>query len=178
MLGTILLIIAGIFAAIIVAGIFIPSKYAFSKSIRINSERKLVFNMIDDLSTWEKWSAWSKENDAKIAITLGEKSSGTGASMTWKGTKMGKGSMEVENAEPYKLIEVEAVFNKGVFRMNFTISFEEMGERDTLVDWKVSGRTRRGGFAKILGRMLPKWMGKDIETSLKVLKHYCEGSLA
>ena len=171
------MVIAGLFSLLIVIGLFISSKYKFSKSITINSDKKTIFNTLDDLSTWKKWSAWSPENDPKIEITYGDKESGNGAMMYWKGKKMGKGEIQIKNAEPYKEIVLSAIFNKGVFKMDFNIVLEEIKENEILVKWIVSGKTRRGAFAKILGRMLPKWMGNDIVTSLKVLKHLCEGSL-
>lgn len=177
MIGTILIVIAGFFALIIVIGIFIPSKYQFSKSIIINADKKLIFNTIDDVTTWKNWSAWSKENDPKIEITYGEITSSTGAIMEWKGKRMGKGKMEIIKTDPYKEIVTKASFNKGIFKMDFTFLLEEIKEKEISVKWIVSGRTRRSGFAKILGRMLPKWMGSDMATSLKVLKHLTEENL-
>ncbi len=176
MFGTILIIIAGIFAAIILAGFFIPSKYSFSKSILIKADKKTVYNYIDDLNDWQKWSAWSKENDPKIVITFGDRREGKGAKMFWKGSKMGRGEIEINESDPYKELQMSAVFNKGVFKMDFRFLVEE-DKGQLKVSWIVSGRTRRGGFAKILGRILPKWMGKDIETSLKILKHLSEDTL-
>ncbi|MFI5171874.1 MAG: hypothetical protein ACHQFW_05760 [Chitinophagales bacterium] len=178
MLATILLVFAGLFALIIVIGIFIPSKYQFSRSIIINADKKIIFNTIDDLTTWKTWSAWSKENDPRIEISYGEITSGTGAIMEWKGKKMGKGKIEILKTEPYKDIQTSASFNKGVFKMEFSFLIEEMSAKEVNVKWIVKGRTRRSGFAKILGRMLPKWMGNDMATSLKVLKHLAEGNLA
>ena len=87
MIGTVLLVIAGIFCFIIIVGIFIPSKYRFSKSIIIHADKKLIFNTIDDLASWKKWSAWSTENDPKITITYGEITSGVGAVMEWREKK-------------------------------------------------------------------------------------------
>lgn len=176
MMGTILMIIAGLFAAIILVGIFIPTKYRFSKQIIIQADKKIVFNNIDDFEQWQKWSAWSTENDTKIKITYGDKHAGVGGMMFWKGSKMGKGEMEITQSEPYKEIQMSVVFNKGVFKMEFRFLIEEE-KNAAKITWFVSGRTRRGGFAKILGRLLPRWMGKDMETSLKILKHYCEGNL-
>ncbi|HRF76833.1 MAG TPA: hypothetical protein PLB46_09695, partial [Chitinophagales bacterium] len=85
MVSTILISIAGFFALIIIIGIFIPSKYRFIRTTTIDADRRKVFNTIDDLTTWKEWSAWSKNKDPKIDITYGEKTSGNGASMQWKG---------------------------------------------------------------------------------------------
>jgi len=177
MIGTILIVLAGLFAAIIIAGLFISSKYRFSKSILIHADKKKVFNSIDELKEWAIWSAWSKDNDKTIDISYGEKSQGVGAIMNWKGKKMGRGEIAIKKSEPYKEMLAHAVFNKGIFKMDFQFTLEE--EKDhTKLTWLVSGKTKRSAFAKILGRIIPKWMGKDIETSLKILKHHCEGNLS
>ncbi len=178
MVGTILLFIAGFFALIIILGLFIPSKYRFSRTTTIDADKKKVFNTIDDLTTWPKWSAWSPEKDKNIDITFGEKTSGNGATMTWKGTSMGKGNMQIDATDPYNTIHMTALFNKGLFKMNFTFTIQSVSENSIDVTWAVTGRTKRGGFAKILGRMLIKAMGRDMETALKILKLYCEGKLA
>lgn len=170
------MILAGVFVAIILVGLFISSKYSFSKSISISADKKTVFNYIDDLNDWQKWSAWSTNNDPKIKITYGDKHEGTGAIMYWKGSKMGKGEIEIKSSDPYRELLMTANFNKGVFRMEFKFQLEE-DKGSTTVKWFVSGRTRRGGFAKILGRILPRWMGKDMEISLKILKHLSEETL-
>ncbi|MEZ5014096.1 MAG: SRPBCC family protein [Chitinophagales bacterium] len=178
MLGTILLILAGIFAAIVLAGIFIPSKYKISKRIDIAADSRDVYQQIDDLETWGTWSAWNPHNDPHITITFGDKRNGKGAKLFWKGKKMGRGDMEIKDTTPYKEIQIACIFNKGLFKMDFTFFIEPADKNTTSVIWQVSGRTRRGGFAKILGQLLPRWMGKDMETSLIALKHYCEGTLA
>lgn len=178
MIGTILISIAGVFALIIIIGLFIPSKYKFSRTTTIDADKKTVFNTIDDLTSWAKWSAWSPERDSTIDITYGEKTSGNGATMIWKGKRMGKGNMTIESTDPYNTIQLSAVFNKGLFKMNFTFTIQPVSDHSVDVTWEVSGRTKRGGFAKILGRMLIKAMGRDMEIALKILTHHCEGTLA
>ena len=117
--------------------------------------------MIDDLSTWEKWVPGVKRT-MRRSPSPWRKSSGTGAH-DLEGTKNGKGSMEVENAEPISVIELEAVFNKRCFRIEFTISFQRRNGRTRYAcRLEGYGRTRRGGFAKILGRHVTQVDGKKI----------------
>jgi hypothetical protein len=175
-MGTFLMILAGIFVAIILVGFFIPTKFNFSRSVEIRAERKQVFHLINNLEQWQKWSAWSQDNDPKISLTYGDTQEGRGAIMRWKGRKMGNGEIEIKQSDPYKELQMTALFNKGVFRMDFHFLIEEISGISK-VTWKVSGRTRRGSMAKILGRLIPKWMGKDIATSLNILKHLLEGKL-
>lgn len=171
------MIIAGLFAALIVVGLFIPRSYRFSKTIVVTGDKKSIYNTIDDLSTWSIWSQWSPERDPGITITLSAPAQGVNSWMEWKGKKMGAGKIEINATDPYKTISVAAAFNKGLFKMDFLFSFEELKENHIAVKWTVSGKTKRGGFAKILGRMLPRMMGRDMEIALKILKHHCEGTL-
>ena len=177
MIGTILLVIAGIFALLIIAGLFIPRSYKFSRSIVISGEKKHIFNTIDDLKTWSKWSQWSPDRDPGISITCSDPSAGVNSHMEWKGKKMGAGKLEIIATEPYKTITVATAFNKGLFKMDFEFILEELKGDQYLVKWIVSGKTKRGGFAKILGQLVPRMMGKDMEIALQLLKHYCEGTL-
>lgn len=178
MITNILIGIAGLFALIIVVGIFIPRAYRFHKTIVIKADKKHIFNTIDNLGTWKIWSQWSPERDPTITLSYSPETSGTNSWMEWKGKKMGAGKMEIVSTDPYREIKIQTAFNKGLFKMEFTFSLEEIQAEHYAVKWTVSGLTKRGGFAKILGRMLPKMMGKDMEIALKILQAYCEGKLS
>lgn len=177
MVTTILLVIAGAFAALIVVGLFIPRSYKFSKTIMVRADKKSIFNTLDDLNTWKEWSQWSPARDPGITLKFSDSTQGVNSWMEWKGKKMGAGKLEITATNPYTSIQVAAGFNKGLFKMDFLFSLEDMKQDMVAVKWTVSGKTKRGGFAKILGRMLPRMMGKDMEIAMKILKHLCEGTL-
>lgn len=177
MIGMTLLLIAGLIALVIIAGFFIPSRFTLTRFVYIEADKKKIFNTVDDLSTWKTWSAWSPEKDPGIKITYGEKQQGTGAMMHWKGKKMGKGTMEINETTTYKEIHMQAFLNRGLFRMEFTVRLEEE-KNNVKVSWTVYGRTKRSAAAKLIGRMIPRALGKDLEISLQILKLYCEGKLA
>lgn len=94
MLSTILIILSGAFALLIIVGIFLPSKISFERNLSINADKKIIFSYLENLKQWETWSAWSTQNDASIIFTFPEKYFGTGAIMQWKGKKLGAGRME------------------------------------------------------------------------------------
>lgn len=177
MIGTILLVIAGVFAVLIVAGLFISRNYSFHKSIVIHGDKRSIFNTLDALPTWKIWSQWSPERDPAIQLTYSDTPQGVASWFEWKGKKMGAGKLEITASEPYKSMQASVSFNKGLFKMDFLFTLEELKENTILIKWTVSGKTKRGGFAKILGRMLPRMMGKDMEIALKILQHHCEGTL-
>ncbi|MBC8173461.1 MAG: SRPBCC family protein [Chitinophagales bacterium] len=172
MWGNVLIVLAGLFSLIVIAGFFLPSKVSFSRTLSLDADKKKVFEFINDLKKWRQWTAWSKENDARIALTYEGKEKGVGAVKRWKGKKMGAGRMEIIKSEPYKNVVVEIIFISGMrFESNFQLVSEETV---THVTWNMHGRVRRFGIAKIIGLLLPGWMGKDMQTGLKILKMISE----
>lgn len=173
MITTILIILAGIFAAIVVVSFFLPSKIAFERNLTIYAEIKNVFHYVDDLNHWKTWSAWSSLNDPKIICTIDSKHKGKGAVMLWKGKKLGSGKMEITASKPYQSIESTLFFNNSGFRIYYHFTFSEIPD-GTHVQWQATGKMQRFGVAKLIARMLPRWMGKDMEIGLKLLKQLAE----
>lgn len=173
MIATILIILAGIFAAIVIISFFLPSKIAFERNLTIQAEIKSVFNYVDDLILWQTWSAWSKFNDQKIICTIDTKHKGKGATMHWKGKKLGSGKMEITASNPYQSVELALFFNNSGFRIHYYFIFSEITD-GTHVQWRASGKMRRFGVAKLIALMLPRWMGRDMEIGLKLLKQVSE----
>lgn len=65
------------------------------RSLVIDAPKNMLFNMVDDLKTWQKWSPWM-EKDPNMKMTFGDKTVGVGAKYAWEGNKdVGKGTMTV-----------------------------------------------------------------------------------
>ncbi|MFZ1609716.1 MAG: SRPBCC family protein [Chitinophagales bacterium] len=173
MLSTILLILSGAFALLIIVGIFLPSKISFERNLSINADKKIIFSYLENLKQWETWSAWSTQNDASIIFTFPKKYSGTGAIMQWKGKKLGAGRMEILKSNPNQQLEMQLMFNNSGFRIYYFFTLKDIGG-STHVQWEAIGKMRRIGIAKIIALMLPKWMGRDMEIGLKILKQTAE----
>lgn len=169
-------ILAGIFSVIVLAGFFIPSKIAFSKTTDIAAEKRVIFGYLEDLRKWQQWSQWSEANDAPITCTYEGKERGRGAIMQWKGKKMGSGKMEIKTCVPHKELQIEIIFHNSGFTMQSYFLLTS-AKHSTQVTWRMEGRIRRFGIAKFIGLLLPKWMGKDMQTALKILKMLCEERL-
>lgn len=164
--------LAAIFVLIVLSGFFIPSTIAFKRSLTIDADKKLIFSYLDDLHNWKLWSAWSSENDAPIQFTYEGAEKGEGAIMKWKGKKLGAGKMEIKHTVPYKLLENEIMFNNSGFKLQSKFELTPASDA-THVTWSMQGKIKRFGIAKIIGLLLPRWMGRDMETSLKILSMLC-----
>lgn len=173
MLTTILIILSGAFALLIIVGIFLPAKISFERNLSINADKKIIFSYLENLKLWEIWSAWSTQNDATVVCTFPDKYSGSGAVMQWKGKKLGAGRMEILKCNPNQQLEMQLMFNNSGFRIFYFFTLKDIGG-STHVQWKAIGKMRRIGIAKIIALMLPKWMGRDMEIGLKILKQTAE----
>jgi hypothetical protein len=165
-------VLAGIFILVIVIGTFLPSTLSFSRTLSIDADRKTVFSYLEDLHNWKLWSQWSPENDVPIIFTYERKEKGVGSIMRWRGKKMGNGKVEIKECVPHKLLQAEIVFSSG-FKLQSFFELQQDGNTTHIV-WRMQGKVKRFGVARVIGLMIPKWMGKDMQTALKILKMVCE----
>lgn len=175
MISTLLIILAIVFALIVIAGIVLPSKITFERNLSIDAEIKKVYALIEDFNNWQSWSAWNTFNDPSLTHTFSEKTAGKGAVMQWKGKKLGSGRIEIIQCKPYTQLEMQLSFNNSGFRITYHFNLKELSGT-THVQWKATGRMRRIGIAKIIALMLPRWMGRDMQIGLKLLKQVAEAN--
>jgi effector-binding domain-containing protein/uncharacterized protein YndB with AHSA1/START domain len=86
----------------------LPSSYDISRARVIKAPVAEVFNVVNDLKTWEEWGPWHDE-DSTIVVTYGDKTVGIGASDSWT-SKDGPGKMRTTNVEVNKFIHQEMQF--------------------------------------------------------------------
>lgn len=127
---------------IIGASIFIATKdgeFQIEHTQMIAAPQEVVFNQVNDYTTWKDWEPWSQETDDMI-VNYGEKTSGEGASYSWKSEKMGEGEMTTVKANPFTSIEQKITFITpfGDSDSDIYWQFERQGD-STLVTWGMKG---------------------------------------
>ena len=125
-----LLIIIG--GAVYVATI--DGNYQAEESRVIEAPDELLFNTINEYKTWEKWGPWMDESDDLI-MEYAEKTSGEGASYSWKSEIQGDGRMNTVKAAPFTSIDQKITF------------ITPMGESASDVYWKfekIEGKKNQG----------------------------------
>jgi len=65
-----------------IIGYFLPTSFTVSKSTTISSTSAHIHEYVGDLNKWQTWTAWKGE-DPDIDITIGERTTGIGASQRW-----------------------------------------------------------------------------------------------
>ncbi|GJM32174.1 MAG: hypothetical protein DHS20C18_11750 [Saprospiraceae bacterium] len=165
-------IVLGVLIAILlIMGAIAPKKMMVERSMAMNAPIDLVFNTVNDLSTWESWSPW-KEMDATMKVVMGETSTGNGASYTWTAEEAGNGKMTITSSTPTTAIETKVDF-EGMGSSDGMFKFEEL-EKGTNVTWGFEGSVPFPMNAFLLFQDAEGAIGKDFDRGLELLKAYVE----
>ena len=127
---------------IIGASIYIATKdgkFQVEKKLMIEAPQEVIFNEVNDFTTWKNWEPWSQEADDMI-IEYGKKTSGEGASYSWQSEEMGKGEMITKKANPHTSLNQEITFITPFGESSSEVywEFEQQGD-STLVTWGMIG---------------------------------------
>ncbi|MBL7857677.1 MAG: SRPBCC family protein [Cyclobacteriaceae bacterium] len=129
MIKKILLGLLALVVLLVVIGFFLPGKIDITKSISIQAPAASIFEEINNLEKWQHWDYWNTLDD-NMQVTYGDKKEGIGASYSWDGPNVGKGSMTITQSEPDKLVGLDINFTESPAKATYKI--ESSGENSTL----------------------------------------------
>ncbi|MGA8852795.1 MAG: SRPBCC family protein [Christiangramia sp.] len=114
-------------------------KFQVEKQQMMKAPQEVIFNEVNDYTNWKNWEPWSQESDDMI-VEYGKKTSGDGASYSWKSEKMGNGEMKTIKANPHSSIDQKITFKTpfGESTSDVYWEFEPQGD-STLVTWGMKG---------------------------------------
>ncbi len=166
------IVIIVVLAAVVVA--MQPSNFSVSRDILIDAARNDIFQHVNNLKKWERWSPWAKlDPDAKSEFEGAEE--GIGALMRWDGNKdVGQGSMEIIESMPPEFIKFQLVFLKPMQGTSYATFRFDVENDKTRVTWTMTGHNNY--IAKAVGLIMncDKMIGGYFETGLKNLKTLAE----
>ncbi|MBI2602261.1 MAG: SRPBCC family protein [Deltaproteobacteria bacterium] len=171
-LRKILLLVIIVMALLIVGGFFLPSEYSMQRSTVINAPIDRVYNLVADLSRNETWSPW-KAKDPTVEITLGEQTSGPGASYTWVSENSGKGRLTITELIPNYSIKTSLDFMDQGTQAEGLWQFEPSPE-GIHVTWMMKGDVGRNIVGRYFGLVMDMMAGRDFEMGLANLKEIAE----
>ena len=174
MLGTILVILIVLIAAVLIYAATRPNDFVTTRTASIKVPPEAIFPLINDFSRWPEWSPYERlDPDMKRALSGAQ--SGKGAAYAWESNgKAGKGRMEIVNSVPSSLVSLKLDFERP-FRANNTVDFSLTPSGDnTTVTWAMRGS--RPFVAKLMGLFMnfDTLIGKDFEVGLANLKRVTE----
>ncbi|HCX22652.1 MAG: hypothetical protein CMB80_06050 [Flammeovirgaceae bacterium] len=142
-------------------------KFHVEKSIIIDSSPQTVYELVSNLSHWNKWSPWLVlEPEAKFNVAA------DGDSYTWEGERVGSGEMKVLKREENKAVNYDLHFLKP-WKSQADIRFEikEHGKQ-TKVIWLMDSKLPF--FMFFLKNMMVAMLGMDFNRGLNMLKDLAE----
>jgi carbon monoxide dehydrogenase subunit G len=169
-----LVVVALIFAIVVVLASSRPSRFTIERSATIQAPPERIFPLINDFHHWQSWSPYEKKDPAMQRHFDGPQA-GTGAAYGWNGNKnIGSGRMEISQSEPSSRVEIKLEFFTP-FKASNTAEFKlEPRGTSTQVTWAMHGES---SFThKLMGMLfnMDKMIGKDFEEGLGSLRSMVE----
>lgn len=171
---TILIVLVVLIGIAALSGMFMPAKLYIERSIVINANEQIVFDQVNTLKNWEKWSPWFKM-DPTIKITYSGPSSGVGAVYEWTGDKesTGSGSLTISECVPYSLIKTDLDFKE----MGKSVSYFKFEKADggVKLTWTFESDPDSNPFKKLMMNTMGKiYMNKTYDEGLNAIKQIAE----
>ena len=172
---TILLILAGIIALLLIMALFMKKQHYVRREIIINAPRQKVFDFLRLLKNQEQFNKWAgvdKDRKEEIKGTDGT----VGFIYAWSGNKSaGQGEKEIMNIVEGERIETEIRFVKPM-RVSASVIFEteSLSENQTKVNLINTGTLKYP--LNIMIPMAEKNFAKDLDASLSTLKSILENN--
>jgi hypothetical protein len=152
----------------LIYGSKLPSKWEVAETIVIRADRETLYDYLNAIENWEKWTIWSKEVNPSFQFSYEGAKSGTGATMCWK-AKNQFGKTKICGGERPEQIKYMFSFGHGHHMLKGCLTLLPRGA-ETEVVWKAYGDAGNNPSRKIMAKMMIPYMQKDFEGGLKRLK--------
>jgi effector-binding domain-containing protein len=139
----------------------------------MNAPVENVFNQINTLKNWEKWSPRHKK-DTAMKLTYEGPAKGVGAKYLWesKNSDVGTGNLSIKESKPNEMIVCEMVFGN-MKPSSATFKFEK-ADNGTKVIWTMDSDAGMNPLYKYFGLFMDKMVGPDFEKGLNNIKDIAE----
>lgn len=168
---TLLYILIGILALIVILGLIAPKSFNVSRSINIARPPGEVFNYVRFLEKQSEWSPWEKKDpnmNKQFEGTDGQ----VGAISKWQGNKeVGEGEQEITNLVANERVDSKLRFFKPwKSESDAYMITEDNGSGGTKFTWGFTGKNKFPFSIFMLFMNMDKAVGKDFEEGLAMLK--------
>ena len=171
---TILLVVAGIIALLLLIALFMKREHYVNREIIINAPRQKVFDYVKLLKNQDQFNKWATADKKNRKEEFKGTDGTVGFIYAWSGNKnAGQGEKEIKNIIEGKRIETEIRFVKPM-RVSSGVIFEteSLSENQTKVNLINTGRLKYP--LNIMIPMMVKHVAKDMDISLSTLKNILE----
>lgn len=162
----------GIIAVLIIVAYLLPKNYKVERSIYINADKNLIYNLTSNFQKWTVWVPWTKEMDSTAVFEITGKDGQVGTTWKWNGKKMGEGTMTATEFISGQMVAYDLSFAQGKYKSKGKILIEQ-GD-SCKVSWFDEGDLGYNPLNRYMGLFMGKMMGPDFEKGLAKLKKVAE----
>ena len=171
---TILLVLAGIIALLLIIALFMKKEHYVNREIIINAPRQKVFDFLKLLKNQEQFNKWATADKQNRKEEFTGTDGTVGFIYAWSGDKSaGQGEKEIKNIIEGKRIETEIRFVKPM-RVSASVIFETESLSDAQTKLNMINTGTLKYPLNIMIPMAEKNFPKDMEESLSTLKSILE----
>jgi hypothetical protein len=172
---TILAVIGGIIALLLLVAAFTRKKYSVERSIVINKSSAEVFDYIKHIKNQDHYSKWVM-TDPNMKKSFRGTDGTVGFVYAWNGNKQaGEGEQEIVRIEEGKRVDTEVRFIRPFAAVGQTpMILEPQSSNQTRVRWGMSSEMKYPMNIILVLFGLENALGKDLEISLNNLKNILE----
>ena len=171
---TVLLVLAGIIALLLIIALLIKKDFALGKQVVINKPKQEVFNYLKILKNQERYSVWViKDPEIKIVYTGTDGTIGAASAWESKDKNVGIGEQEIIKLTEGESMETEIRFRKPFKATNYarTTTTAE-GNGQTKVSLVFYGKSKFP--MNLMNLMMDKMVGRDMQKNLENVKNILE----
>jgi hypothetical protein len=168
-LKVVLIVIVAVIISAVAIAFLLPREIMVERSALIIAPQEVVFEQVNVLRNWEKWSPWH-EIDPDMVITYEGPEMGAGASYSWSSEdpRAGKGKLTITESIPYSLIKTKLDFmEQGTANAEYRFLADEGG---TLMTWSMRSDMGNNPIGRYMGLFMDKWLGNDFEKGMAKLQ--------
>ena len=171
---TILLIIAGIIAILLLIALFTKKDFTLEKQVVINRSKKDVFDYLKLIKNQEQYSVWvMKDPNVKMVYTGIDGTVGFTSSWESNDKHVGVGEQEIIKMNAGESMEVEIRFKKPFEDTNYALTtVTKMGDSQTKVTNLFYGKSKLP--KNLMNLMMDKLVGGAMQKNLENMKNNLE----
>ena len=154
-------------------GMTLPSETSVVREVVIADSVENVQATVENLTTWQEWSYWTKEVDPEAEFTFTGSESGKGAVWNWASEgPLGTGSLSITDTAPGRVDMVLHFDPEGASVQNITyMDLAATPDGGTAVTWTLDAELDNIAWRLMAGMgFLEKMVGEQYEAGLVSLK--------
>ncbi|HOY48271.1 MAG TPA: GyrI-like domain-containing protein [Flavobacteriales bacterium] len=156
--------LVGLILLCVIIGFIMPAKSVCERSMEMKASPAVVFDQINTLKNWDKWSPW-KEMDPKMVNTYNEIPSGKGAIMSWEGPESGKGKMTITESIVNALVLTDLEFDgMGVSKCSYKVEPGTAG--GSKMTWTMETDNGNNPFMRLLSGLMKGMLESQFDKGL------------